>query len=89
MEGLLVPSLRYGLFTELKEELLSVGGTVDKWENYLAKSCQYFEAKHLYAILYKVQLFMKVWYDTRYQSDLWSMLSMFDLNYCRIMSELL
>lgn len=60
VEGLLVQSLRYGLFAELQGHLGAVGGSIDKWEDFLAKSCQFLEGKRLYAVLYKIQLCMKV-----------------------------
>ena len=55
-----MPSLKQGLLAELQEYLLNFRGTVSKWEDYLSRSCRLLESKRLFAVLYKMQLLMKV-----------------------------
>eukprot|EP00118_Oscarella_pearsei_P023925 m.293467 g.293467 ORF g.293467 m.293467 type:complete len:1642 (+) comp40739_c0_seq1:3926-8851(+) len=59
VEGVLVPSLRYNCFQDLQDDMTSRDPSLEKWEKYLTASCQFLAKKRLFAILYKLQLFIK------------------------------
>jgi len=58
-DDLLLRSFQIGSFDVLAREIELMDPSLNKWKDYLSKSCQYLSRKGLYNCLYHMQLFLK------------------------------
>ena len=64
IEGLLVPALRNEEFALLEDQLLIIDPTLNQWHSYLTASCRHLQKSKYYNVLYSMQVFMKVCWDS-------------------------
>ena len=61
LEGIVMPCLREGRINKLQDQMKLVDSSLRIWSTCLTATCRHLTNKRYFHVLYRFQVFMKVW----------------------------